>query len=41
MYSSLGVFKKNVAFIDQHNLEADMGLHSYKLKVNQFADMVN
>lgn len=27
--------------INQHNREADMGVHSYTLKVNQFADMVH
>jgi hypothetical protein len=37
---SLTVFKKNVAMINGHNLEADLGLHSYTLKINQFADMV-
>ncbi len=26
--------------INQHNLEADLGLHTYTLKINQFADMV-
>ncbi len=39
-FFSLNVFKNNLAMIDQHNREADMGLHSYTLKVNQFADMV-
>jgi hypothetical protein len=34
------VFDDNVIMINQHNLEADFGLHSYTLKVNQFADMV-
>ncbi|CAF2526807.1 unnamed protein product [Rotaria sp. Silwood2] len=34
-------FKDNVAMIDRHNLEADMGLHSYTLKINQFADMTH
>ncbi|CAF2058406.1 unnamed protein product [Rotaria magnacalcarata] len=37
----LRVFKRNIAMIDQHNLEADMGLHSYRLKTNQFADMTH
>ena len=37
---SLGVFKENFAMIHRHNLEADLGLHSYTLKINQFADMV-
>jgi hypothetical protein len=37
---SLTVFKKNVAMINGHNLEADLGLHSYTLKINKFADMV-
>ncbi|CAF3806664.1 unnamed protein product [Adineta steineri] len=33
-----GVFKNNLALINQHNLEADLGLHSYTLKMNQFGD---
>lgn len=37
---SLGVFKNNLAMINRHNHEADMGLHSYTLKMNQFGDMV-
>jgi cathepsin L len=35
------IFEKNVAIIKQHNLEADLGLHSYTLGVNKFADMTN
>ncbi len=34
------VFEDNVAKINQHNLEADLGFHTYTLKVNKFADMV-
>ena len=37
----LGVFNDNAAMIDRHNAEADKGLHSYRLKINQFADMVS
>jgi hypothetical protein len=39
-FFSLGVFKDNFAMINRHNLETDMGLHSYTLKINQFGDMV-
>ncbi len=39
-FFSLSVFKDNLAMINQHNHEADIGLHSYTLKINQFADMV-
>ena len=35
------VFEDNVVKINRHNLEADIGLHSYTLKVNKFADMVH
>ena len=35
-----GVFRENIALINRHNLEADSGLHSYTLKINQFADLV-
>jgi hypothetical protein len=34
------VFEDNVAKINRHNLEADLGLHTYTLKVNKFADIV-
>jgi hypothetical protein len=37
---SRSVFENNVAKIDRHNLEANLGLHTYTLKVNKFADMV-
>ncbi len=37
---SITVFKDNVAMINRHNLEAELGLHTYTLKINQFADMV-
>ncbi|XP_064596068.1 procathepsin L-like [Liolophura sinensis] len=33
------IWKQNVAFINQHNSEADKGRHSYRLGVNAFADM--
>ncbi|CAF0984938.1 unnamed protein product [Rotaria sordida] len=35
------VFTDNLAMIDRHNHEADIGLHSYTLKINQFADMTH
>ena len=38
--SSLGVFRNNLAMINRHNVEADQGLHSYTMKINQFADIV-
>ncbi len=38
--STRTVFDDNVIMVNRHNLEADLGLHSYALKVNQFADMV-
>ncbi|CAF3466830.1 unnamed protein product [Rotaria sp. Silwood1] len=35
------IFKDNVVMINRHNLEADLGLHTYTLKINQFADMTH
>lgn len=35
------IFEKNVQYIVKHNLEHDLGLHSYTLGANQFADMTN
>jgi cathepsin L len=34
-------WEKNLAYIKQHNLEADRGVHTFWLGVNQFADMTN
>jgi len=33
------IFNKNVRFVAHHNIEADLGLHSFRLGVNQFADL--
>ncbi|CAF4530460.1 unnamed protein product [Rotaria socialis] len=35
------IWDENMAVIHQHNLEFDIGLHSYTLAMNQFGDMVN
>ncbi|KAJ6224293.1 hypothetical protein RDWZM_002838 [Blomia tropicalis] len=35
------IFKRNLEFIRQHNLEASLGEHSYLVGVNQFADLTN
>ncbi len=35
------LWEENVAMIRKHNLESDMGIHSYTLGINQFGDMVN
>ncbi|CAF1171084.1 unnamed protein product [Adineta steineri] len=35
------IFNDRVAMINEHNLEADLGLYTYKLKINQFADMTH
>lgn len=34
------IWEENVARIIQHNLRADVGLHSYKRSLNEYADMV-
>jgi cathepsin L len=33
-----GVFKNNIDIIEKHNNEYSMGMHTYTLGVNQFAD---
>ncbi|XP_067655040.1 cathepsin L1-like [Haliotis asinina] len=33
------VWENNVKYIQTHNLEADRGLHSYRLGVNEYADL--
>ncbi|KAI1301723.1 Procathepsin L [Halotydeus destructor] len=35
------IFRQNLAFIAKHNLEADLGMHSFRLGATQFADMTN
>ncbi|CAF1383361.1 unnamed protein product [Adineta steineri] len=35
------IWEGNVARIHKHNLEVDLGLHSYTLAMNQFGDMTN
>ncbi|CAF0924678.1 unnamed protein product [Rotaria sordida] len=39
--NSRQIWEENVAMIHQHNLEFDLGLHSYTLEMNQFGDMTN
>ncbi|XP_053400506.1 cystein proteinase inhibitor protein salarin-like [Mercenaria mercenaria] len=34
------IWQQNVDLINQHNKEFSMGLHSYTMGINQFADMV-
>jgi hypothetical protein len=34
------IFAKHVKMIIQHNMEHDLGLHTYRLGVNQYASMV-
>lgn len=36
-----GIFDHNVDQIARHNVEADLGLHTFTLSVNEFADMTN
>ena len=35
------IWKNNVYLIDKHNLEADLGKHTFWLKMNRFGDLVN
>ncbi|KAJ3698943.1 hypothetical protein LUZ61_002648 [Rhynchospora tenuis] len=37
----LSVFRDNLQFIDQHNAEADAGMHTFRLGLNRFADLTN
>merc|ERR1712154_545927 len=33
------VFEENVDYINQHNLEAEQGLHTFTLGLNEYADL--
>lgn len=35
------IWEDNAAMIHKHNLEFDLGLHSYTLEMNQYGDQVN
>lgn len=35
------VWEQNLLYIHKHNLEADMNMHTYRLGVNEYADMTN
>ncbi|XP_067686064.1 cathepsin L-like [Haliotis asinina] len=35
------IFEKNLAYIHKHNLEADKGMHSYRLGVNEYTDLAH
>ena len=35
------VWLSNKALVEQHNVNAELGFYSYKLKLNHFADMVS
>jgi hypothetical protein len=39
-FYSRSIWEANVAIIRKHNLEADIGLHTYTLGMNKFGDMV-
>jgi len=35
------IWKSNLQIVQDHNLEADLGLHTYTLGINAYADMTN
>ncbi|CAF1339726.1 unnamed protein product [Adineta ricciae] len=35
------IWEENVQMIQKHNLEADLGVHTFTMKVNQFADLTH
>lgn len=39
-FSRRAAFEANAELIRKHNLEADLGLHTYTLGMNKYGDMV-
>ncbi len=37
---SRAIWEANLAMIRKHNLEADVGVHTYTLRMNKFGDLV-
>ncbi|XP_045184526.2 procathepsin L-like [Mercenaria mercenaria] len=35
------IWESNIKYIEQHNLEADRGLHTYRLGMNEYGDLTN
>ncbi|CAF4270110.1 unnamed protein product, partial [Adineta steineri] len=35
------IWGKNLEIVEEHNRQADLGLHTYRLGMNQFADLTN
>ncbi|CAF1548255.1 unnamed protein product, partial [Rotaria sordida] len=33
------IWEENVRMIQKHNFESDLGIHTFTMKVNQFADL--
>ena len=38
---SRAIWESNLKIVQEHNLEADMGVHTFTLGMNAYADMVN
>ena len=41
LYFSREVWENNLKIVQDHNLEADLGLHTYTLGMNKYADLTN
>jgi len=41
LYRSRNIWESNLKFVEEHNLQADLGIYTFWVGMNQFADLVD